>query len=137
MLINIDPVLHADLLHTLRSMGHNDTIVIADGNFPATSLARRLLRVDGATAPRVLEAILSVMPVDAGADPVIAMRTDAPDGRDAVTRELETAVGHQAKLLAPAEFYELAKSAFAIVQTGESRFYGNVLLRKGVIPPQQ
>ena len=135
MLIGIDPLLHADLLHTLRSMGHTDTIVIADGNFPATRLAQKLLRVDGASAPAVLKAILSVMPVDAGPTPVIAMRTEAKDGHDAVTTEFETVAGRDIDLLPPREFYEAARGAFAVVQTGESRFYGNILVRKGVVPP--
>ena len=136
MLLNIDPLLHADLLHALRSMGHNDTIVVADGNFPANALGEKVVRIDGADAPRVVRAILSVMPVDNGEDPFIVMRSDAADGRDAVTIELETSAGRRAKLVTPTEFYELARKSFAIVQTGEQRFYGNALLRKGVIAPK-
>lgn len=135
MLIGIDPLLHADLLHTLRAMGHNDTIVIADGNFPATKLAQRLLRVDGASAPAVLRAVLSVMPVDAAEGAVVLMRTDAADGHDPVTHELADVVARPAGLLPPARFYEEAAKAFAIVQTGERRFFGNALIRKGVVPP--
>ena len=135
MLTGIDPLLHADLLHALRSMGHTDTIVISDGNFPATNIAQRLLRVDGADAPRVLRAILSVMPVDAGPTPVIAMRTESENGYDAVTSAFEDVAGQKLGLLPASEFYEAARRAFAVVQTGESRFYGNVLVRKGVVPP--
>jgi|SRR6185369_2409361 len=136
MLIGIDPLLHADLLHVLRSMGHNDTIIIADGNFPATKLAQRLLRVDGASAPAVLKAVLSVMPVDAGPAPIMLMQTDAADGHDPVTHELEAVAGRKGELLPPGQFYEQAAKAFAIVQTGESRFFGNALIRKGVVPPK-
>lgn len=135
MLINIDPLLHADLLHALRSMGHNDTIVIADGNFPAGRLGRRVTRVDGADAPTVARAITSVMPLDLGPAPAVAMRTDAPDGRDAVTQEFQATMNGPLELRPPSEFYEMAKEAYIIVQTGERRFYGNLILRKGVVPP--
>jgi L-fucose mutarotase len=135
MLIDIHPLLHADLLHALRSMGHTDTIVVADGNFPANALGRRVTRVDGADAPTVVRAILSVMPVDAGAAPIVGMRTDAADGRDAVTKDFEAAAGQPLELSPPVKFYEMARNAFIVVQTGEKRFYGNLLIRKGVIPP--
>lgn len=136
MLIGIDPILTADLLHALKSMGHNDTIVIADRNFPASSLAQRYLPLSGVDAPRVAKAILSVMPLDEGPNPASAMKTAAADGRDAVTKELEQVVGQPLSLLAPPDFYAEATKAYMIVQSGEPRFYGNLILRKGVLPPQ-
>ena len=74
MLIGIDPILNADLLHGLRAMGHGDTLVIADGNFPATSVSRRLVNMEAADLRRTLRAILSVVPIDQyGTDPIIGM----------------------------------------------------------------
>ena len=137
MLIGIDPILTADLLHALRSMGHNDTIVVADGNFPATSLAKRVVNLAGVSAPEVAKAILSLMPLDKGPNPATGMRTAAVDGRDDVTNELEQSVGQSLCLIEPVSFYEEAAKAYIIVQSGERRFYGNLILRKGVVPPDR
>jgi L-fucose mutarotase len=136
MLININPLLHADLLGALRAMGHNDTIAVVDGNFPAAALGKRVTRVDGANGPAVVQAILSVMPVDQGPAPFVAMKTAAGDGYDPVTQEFETLAKARLALLEPADFYEKARDAFIIVQTGEPRFYANLLIRKGVISPK-
>lgn len=81
MLIGIDPILNADILHALRAMGHGDELVIADGSFPAQTVAKRLIRMEAADLPRMLTAVLSVMPVDGSEpDPVIGMEViDEPD----------------------------------------------------------
>jgi len=81
MLKGIDPLLHADLLHVLALMGHGDELVIADRNFPAVSVSRRLVRLDGVDAVRAIDAILRVFPLDSYVDdPVVRMQVvDSPD----------------------------------------------------------
>lgn len=143
MLRGIDPLLSPDLLQVMAAMGHGDELAIVDANFPAASCARRLLRVDGAAAPAVLSAVLSLLPLDSFLpEPaaVMAMVGD-PDAEPPPVREfravLERAAGKPVplKILARAEFYERARQAFAVVATGERRFYGNILVTKGVIGP--
>ena len=141
MLIGIDPVLSPDLLHVLRAMGHGDTIVIADANFPATNTSNRLLRQDGIDASRVLRAILSVMPLDTYCDrPAVSMQVvgdpdTVPDAVADFQSIIETIANAPAKIVSVDRFafYDMAKTAFAIIQTGERRFYGNLMLTKGVL----
>ena len=142
MLKGIDPVLGPELLAILRGMGHGDEIAVVDGNYPAETDAKRLVRLDGHDAPRIVEAILSVMPVDefvpdavfrpaAGGDakrmePVFADFEKSP-------RKIRTqAEDHGAGGL---DFYSRVKACYAIVASGERRLYGNLILRKGVIHP--
>lgn len=141
MLRNIDPILSPELLHTLRAMGHGDEIVIADANFPGTSTGPDCLRADGSTASEMLRAVLSVMPLDTFVDdPALTMQVvDDPDAVPEAVADFQTIINAVAD--APAEiqslerfaFYDRAASAFAIVQTGERRLYGNIILKKGVI----
>lgn len=148
MLKGIDPRLTAEILYALRATGHGDYLVIADRNFPADSIARHtatgaLLRMDNLTAPQAADAILSVMPLDsfvedfAGRMEVIG----APDEIPAVQAEVQAVVDAAAGAHRPIPgverhaFYDLARGAFAVIQTGEARFYGNFMFRKGVIPP--
>lgn len=148
MLKGIDNRLGADLLHALRAMGHGDTLVIADTNFPAHALARhtavgRLLTMENLTAAEAAEAILSVLPLDTFvADFALRMQVvgdaDAiPPVQAEVQAEIDRAEGRPRPMLGIDRFgfYDLARAAFAIVQTGERRFYGCFILRKGVIPP--
>jgi L-fucose mutarotase len=144
MLKGIDPLLSPDLLAILRAMGHGDEIAIVDANFPAASTARRLVRLDGVSATAVLDAILSVMPLD-DFMPEAAWRmqvVDAPDAEQpifATFREILAAHEGQNIGLASLErfaFYERAKTAYALVATGEARLYGNIILKKGIIRPQ-
>lgn len=148
MLKNISPLLNADVLYALRAMGHGDELIIADTNFPADSVARqtrlgRLLRIDTATAADAVAAILSVMPLDTFIDDA-AMRmeiVDAPDEIPPVQLEVQAVVdvaeGRSCPLgsIERFAFYERAKQAYCIVQTGERRFYGCFAFTKGVIPP--
>ena len=144
MLIGIDPLLSPDMLRTLRAMGHGDEIVIADANFPAESCARTLLRADGIDAPRMLAAILGVMPLDTyGINPVNVMEVvGRADETPPVVALFQSVIDGTAD--APARlgaierfaFYDRARTAFAIVQTGEGRLYGNIILRKGVVKPE-
>jgi len=143
MLKGIDPLLGPDLLQILAAMGHGDTLVIADANFPGTSTARRLVRLEGTDAPSVLAAILSVLPLDsfvAFPTAVMAVVGD-PGAVPPVVEEFRHAVQRSGELVSAFEvldrdtFYGRAGAAFAIVMTGERRLYGNIILTKGVVPP--
>ena len=140
MLRGISPLLTPDLLHALASMGHGDDIVIADANFPAAANARRLIPLAGVDAPTALAAILSLLPLD-DFEPhparVMQVVGDAAAIPDPVRDFAEILARHGASPhgLERHEFYREAARAFAVVHTGERRFYGNIILRKGVIPP--
>ena len=138
MLKNIDPILTGDLLAVLRDMGDGDEIVLTDANFPAATVAQRLIRLPGISADRVAEAILSVMPLDDFVEtPAAAMA--APDGRpdiyDDFDRVLSAAAGAPLKMeeIDRFAFYDRAKTAYAVVSTGERRLYANLILKKGVL----
>ena len=146
MLKGINPLLNADVLGVLRAMGHGDDLIIADTNFPADSVARqtaygKLLRID-ASAADVVQAVLSVMPIDTFVDDAAARMevVDEPKTILQVMREVQdrvSAVDGPNPML-PLErfaFYDRAKKAYAIIQTGERRFYGCFAFRKGVIGP--
>ena len=148
MLKGINPLLNADVLHVLRAMGHGDDLIIADTNFPSDSVARqtvygRLLRID-APAADVVQAILSVMPIDTFVTDAAARMevVDEPKTILPVMEEVQdqvSAVGGPNPML-PIErfsFYDRAKQAYAVLQTGERRFYGCFAFRKGVIGPDE
>ncbi|HET7411776.1 MAG TPA: RbsD/FucU family protein [Pararhizobium sp.] len=148
MLKGLNPLLNADVLHALRSMGHGDYLVVADTNFPADSIARqtrlgRLLRIDNVTAAEAIAAILSLMPLDTFVDDA-AQRMEivgAPDEIPPVQREVQAVIDKAEGKSWPLTsieryaFYERAKSAYCVIQTGERRFYGCFCLTKGVLPP--
>ena len=142
MLKGIDPILGPELLHALRAMGHGDEIAIVDANYPALTDAKRLIRADGIDAVRMVEAVLSLMPLDTFVD-VAAFRMEVVDDAKKVPpicREFEKAVqkrepGFKVGTIERFQFYERCKRAFAIVATGERRLYGNLILKKGVIRP--
>ena len=148
MLKGINPLLNADVLHVLRAMGHEDDLIIADTNFPSDSVARqtvygRLLRVD-APAADVVQAVLSVMPIDTFVNDAAARMevVDEPETILPVMEEVQSqvsAMGGPNPML-PIErfsFYDRAKQAYAVIQTGERRFYGCFAFRKGVIGPAE
>jgi len=142
MLKNIPSILGPELLSTLRAMGHGDEIVIADANFPASFLGPRLIRIDGISATDVLDAVLTVMPLDEFVDKAafgMAVVGD-PTAREPIyglfediIRRHEPAMGFST--LERFAFYDRARAAAAIVQTGETRLYGNIILKKGIIRP--
>jgi len=149
MLKSIDPILNADVLYALRAMGHGDDIVIADTNFPSDSVARqtalgKLLRIDCVTAGRAVRAILSVMPLDGFVDhPALRMEivgnpAEIPPVQAEVQAEVNAAEGRICPLgsIERMAFYDLARKAYCVVQTGERRFYGCFIFKKGVIPPE-
>ncbi|WP_332461100.1 RbsD/FucU family protein [Acuticoccus mangrovi] len=144
MLKGLDPLLSPDLLHTLAAMGHGDTIVVADANFPAASVAidtvlGRELRTD-ADAVEALRAILSVLPLDSFVPkPVTTMQVvDDPAAVPpivAAALPLIEAEGGSVEAVERFDFYDAARTAFAVLQTSERRLYGNFILKKGVVPP--
>jgi len=140
MLKGISLLLSPDLLHVLASMGHGDEIVLADANFPAAAIAKRLVRLPGVPAVQVLDAVLSVMPLDTFvAQPALTMQVagDAQAMPDVVTQFNAVLYTHGCQAAASLErfaFYARAAQAFAVVATGETRIYGNILLKKGVVP---
>ncbi len=124
-------------------MGHGDTLVIGDANFPGQSMGRRCHRLDGLSATDVLEAVLTLMPLDTFVpDPaqVMAMVED-PDGTPPVVETFQEIIDRVADHPAPIakverfKFYDLAREGFAVIQTGEGRLYGNIIVKKGVIAP--
>ena len=148
MLKNLDTLLNPDVLYALGAMGHGDYLVVCDTNFPADSVAREttlgeLLRIDNVTAARATEAILSVMPLDTFIDDA-AQRMEivgAPDEIPAVQNEVQNVIdaaeGKPWPMVSVERFafYDRAKKAYAVIATGERRFYGCFILTKGVIPP--
>ncbi|MGZ2374723.1 L-fucose mutarotase [Sinorhizobium medicae] len=142
MLKGINPVLSPELLSTLRAMGHGDEIAIVDGNYPGQEHARRLIRLDGHALIPVLDAIMSVLPID-DVVPEAIFRATVKEHRDALDpvhrdiiaccRKYEPA--QPVVPLLGADFYPRVMAAHAVVQTSEPRLYGNVILRKGMIYP--
>lgn len=143
MLKGLHPLLGPDLLHALAAMGHGDEIGVVDANFPAAGLGRRVIRLDGASATAVLEALLTLLPLDHFVEhPLTTMAVvGAPLAEPEVVAEFGALASRAegravARQAVPREqFYERARLAFALVQSGERRLYGNVLLRKGVVAP--
>lgn len=143
MLIGIDPLLSPDLLHALRAMGHGDEIVIADANFPAEAMGRRVIRADGIPALAMAAAILSVLPLDSFVPHAAftMQQVDRPDEPAPICREFDALVraaptgGAGTSGIERFAFYDRARAAFAIVATGERAIYGNLILKKGTLPP--
>jgi len=141
MLKRISPLLTADLLHALASMGHGDEIAIVDANFPAASVGKRLITIAGAGAHEVLAAVLELLPLDAQASPAVFTMEVAGDATAlpepvadfaAVMADHDLAdmeIGH----LEREAFYARTRDAYAVVRTGELRPYGNILLVKGTV----
>ncbi|MDP8996000.1 MAG: transporter [Pseudomonadota bacterium] len=142
MLKGLNPLLGPDLLKVLRAMGHGDEIAIVDGNYPAATDAKRLIRADGHSATALLDAVLSVMPLDEMV-PDCAFRPAAyndPKRMEPVFVDFEKILKtwvpkRHITTLIGADFYNRVKGCFAIVATSEARLYGNIVLRKGVIHP--
>lgn len=129
MLLGIDPRLGPDLLHALASMGHGDTIAIVDGNYPAARDAKRLIRMDGLTVDAVLEAVLTVFPIETDAVTGWIPETERPIHANWISRVAH--LGGRIDRLDNAHFYAAIQSAFAIVATSDPTLYGNIVLTKG------
>ena len=143
MLKGLDPLLSPDLLRVLRAMGHGDEIAIVDANYPAESAGPAVIRIAGASAADVADAVLSVMPLDEFV-PEAAWRMEVvgdPQAEQPVFEDFRAALrrheGHRFTLSALERFafYARVKEAFAVVATGERRLYGNLILKKGVVRP--
>ena len=134
MLTNVHPLLSGALLGHLDAMGHSDAVVVADAHFPADRLAARVLTFPGVTTPALLAAIRSVLPLDDA--PAVDLMASADGSRLPVQAELERAAqvsGADVRYLDRQAFYGEAADAYLVVRTGETRTYGNALLRKGVV----
>ena len=140
MLKGIPDIISPELLKILDEMGHGDEIVIGDGNFPAASNAKRLVRLDGHGVPEILEAILKLVPLDPYVDsPVMLMQVTPGDNVDPVIwKDYARIVKEQSGDFKMSEierfkFYERAREAYAIIATGETALYANIILKKGVV----
>ena len=149
MLKQIDPLLNADVLYALRAMGHGDTLVLCDANFPADAIARqtvlgKVLRIDGVGTREAARAILSVMALDTAVDtPAHRMEVvGEPDNILPVQQEVQEEINRaegRARPLGSIErfaFYDVARTAYCVIATGERRFYGCFVFKKGVIAPE-
>ena len=142
MLIGINPVIGPDLLDILFRMGHGDEIVLADAFFPGDSMNSRVIRADGIKIPALLDGILALMNLDSYVPHPVAMMAPLPgDTLDKTAEKLYWAVIEKHWPGTPAierverfAFYERTKKAFAVLMTGETVKYGNIILKKGVIP---
>ena len=144
MLKGVPHILSPELLKVLCEMGHSDTIVIADGNFPAESMGKDavVIRADGHGVPELLEAILKVFPLDTYVEKPVSLMQVMP-GDNAKTPIWDTYKEIVAKEdergdkvfgeVERFEFYERAKKAYAIIATGETAIYANIMLQKGVV----
>jgi len=142
MLKGISNLISPELLKILMEMGHGDEIVLGDGNFPAVSCANRLVRADGHGIPALLEAILELFPLDEYVDSPVALMAVVP-GDTAPTpviwKSYENILSKHGlkpcsiEYIDRFDFYKRTKNAFAVVATGESAIYANILLKKGVI----
>jgi L-fucose mutarotase len=142
MLKTIPHILGPDLLHALQAMGHGDEITIVDGNYPGASAGPRLIRADGHAMTDLLDAVLTLMPLDDFVpDPAIVMQVvgDASQRPPVVEACAAILARHEPKVLLTSlerfAFYRRAAAGYAIIQSGEQRLYGNIILKKGVIRP--
>jgi L-fucose mutarotase len=149
MLKNINPLLTPELLYVMAAMGHGDELAVVDANFPAYSVARgttnaRVILMAGVSMPGAVTAILSLLPLDEFVDsPVRSMADDSapgelPEVQQEVQGVIDAAAGRHWPIgeLERFAFYEAARTSYAVVLTGEQRFYGNVLIKKGALAPQ-
>jgi L-fucose mutarotase len=143
MLKGLNPILSPELLYLLRAMGHRHELAIVDANYPCDSNAPRMIRLDGISATNVLDAVLSVLPLER-AEPEVAWRM-VVDGEaernlpifDEFRQVIAKQEGARIELtsLEPTLFKERVRQAFAVIATGERRFYGCIIVKKGLIPP--
>jgi len=137
MLKGISPVVSPDLLKTLAEMGHGDEIVFSDAHFPAHTFNSRVIRADGVSAEALLAGVIPLFELDDYATPVVMMEAVPGDSLDpAVEAAYRKALGYDGTIQREERFafYERAKKAYAVVITGQTAKYGNVILKKGVTP---
>lgn len=142
MLKGIPSILSPELLKILMEMGHGDEIVLGDGNFPAASYAKRLVRLDGHGVPEILDAILKIFPLDTFVENPVSLMAVVPgdntkpviwDEYRSIIRKYDEKMADKIEFVERFKFYERAKNAYAILATGESALYANIILKKGVV----
>lgn len=139
MLKGIPSIIPPELLKILMEMGHGDEIVIGDGNFPAASIAKRLVRCDGHSVPDLLDAILKLMPLDTYVEAPVALMEVVPgdtvvpviwdEYREIIKKYQDVKIENVERFA----FYDRAKGAYAVVTSGETALYANIILKKGVV----
>lgn len=137
MLKGISPVISPNLLKIMAEMGHGDEIVISDAHFPAHTFNSNVVRADGVGAAALLAGMIPLFELDAYATPVIMMEAVPGDTLDpAVEEKYRAALGYDGAIerVERYAFYERAKQAYAVVISGETAKYGNIILKKGVTP---
>lgn len=141
MLKNIPKILSPEMVKTLMEMGHGDEIVIADGNFPAETYGKRVVRCDGHGVPELLDAIMQLFPLDTYTDKPVMLMEVVPgdpvvptiwDEYKDIINKYEPENG-KIEMIERFAFYERAKTAYAVVATGEEAIYANIILKKGVV----
>lgn len=145
MLKHIPAILTPELLKVLMEMGHGDEIVIADGNFPGAAIAQRLIRLDGHGVPEILDAVMRFFPLDGYTDKPVGLMAVVPSDPvkptiwDDYRRILDKYEPEHAEIeyIERFAFYERAKKAYAVIATGETAIYANILLKKGVVLPEE
>ncbi len=140
MLKNIPSILSPELLKVIMEMGHGDELVIGDGNFPAASLNDRVIRLDGHGIERVLEALLTLFPLDTYAPNAFLMEKVAGDSVETPIWQSYEKIAKEGDrgfkgfdLIERFAFYERSRKAYAIIATGETSLYANIILKKGVV----
>ena len=142
MLKGIPKIISPELLKTLSETGHGDEIVIADGNFPAETLGKRVVRADGISGTEMLEAVMSLVPLDTYSDPNFMLMQLTESDKSGTTPTIwdeykNIADSHDKNVrigfIGRFDFYERAKSAYVVIATGEEAVYANIILKKGVI----
>jgi len=140
MLKGISPIISPELLKILMEMGHGDEITIGDGNFPAASMGKRVVRLDGHGVTEILDAILQLFPLDTYVEKPVALMSVVPgDNVDPVIwKDYERVIREnegekQIEYMERFAFYERAKQSYCVVATGEGALYANIILKKGVV----
>lgn len=139
MLKNLPKILSPELLKALSEMGHGDELVIADANFPAHKMNKRVIRADGISGTDMLKAVLTVIPLDTYAkENFMLMKTTNGDPTPAIWKEYDKIAKSldknvKKKMIERFAFYERSKDAYLVIETGEERIYGNIIIKKGVI----
>ena len=146
MLNGISSLLSPELLMIIAEMGHGDELIIGDGNFPAAAMAQRLVRADGHRVAPLLDAILPLFPLDRFIDKPVGLMEVVPgdktvptiweEYRLVVQRHQPERISQGFDMVERFAFYERAKEAYAIIATGETELYANVILKKGVVDPR-
>lgn len=141
MLKLIPNILSPELLKVLMEMGHGDELVIADGNFPSSSVAQRLVRLDGIAIPQILEAVLKLFPLDTYTEKPVSLMAVTPGDnvKPVIWEEYKKIIKESREPFSEFDyierfaFYKRAKKAYAVVATGELALYANIILKKGVV----